>query len=133
MKKMIVYLLLLAFICPTYAQTKNQHDPLIQEGYLKKSKNQKKAAWGLLGGGALIFTVGSALAFQNPLSSNSSDAVMPVFGLGMAVGSIPLFISSGKNKRRAATLGLQTQPLLLPQQRGMGFSHPPALTVRIGL
>jgi hypothetical protein len=93
----------------------------IQSHYLKKSKNQKTAAWILLGGGAALFTAGMLIPkgeeqwdtyYGWPMKENKNDGIKAALGLtgvlSMA-GSIPLFIASGKNKRRALSLSANFQ------------------------
>ena len=81
---------------------------------LQKSKKQKSAAWILLGGGAGLTAVGfiigvteaakdlSNIFTPNYSASNSTGGEIMVYaGIGVMLGSIPLFIASGKNKRKA--------------------------------
>ena len=79
---------------------------------LKKSKNQKIAAWCMLGGGTLLVLIGfggaAAEGYDNswggtPEYSSTPDILL-VSGLLSMAGSIPLFISSGKNKRKARAM-----------------------------
>ena len=71
--------------------------------YLQKSKRQKSAAFSFLGGGSALIITG--LLIGNRKNSSFGDAATGaiVGGLGIVsvIGSIPLFIASGKNKRRA--------------------------------
>jgi hypothetical protein len=81
---------------------------------LQKAKNQKTAAWILFGGGAVLSTVGfiivtnevvkdfSNIFTPNYSTSNSTGGEIMVYaGTGAMLGSIPLFIGAGKNKRKA--------------------------------
>jgi uncharacterized membrane protein YebE (DUF533 family) len=70
--------------------------PLSAAQYLKKSKSQKTAAFILLGAGAVAFIVVS----PGNLSFEASGNLIVAGGLA-ALGSIPLFIASGKNKRKS--------------------------------
>ena len=49
MKKIMVYFLLLALPVSSFCQKTNDSVPVVETGYLAKSKNQKTAAWILLG------------------------------------------------------------------------------------
>jgi hypothetical protein len=87
---------------------------------LQKSKNQKTAAWILLGGGLAMAVTGTIVynhaynkaAEEDPIGTlfsmgtnvNPTDAVVATGGALAAVGSIPLFIASGKNKKKARAL-----------------------------
>lgn len=83
-----------------------------QTDYLKKSKNQKTLAWLLLGSGACLVIVGQLIPKGEEdgfdiltwSESHKNDDLKALFTLGGALsmgGSIPLFIASDKNKRRA--------------------------------
>ena len=75
---------------------------------LKKSKNQKITAWSMLGGGVLL--VGIGIVFnentRDNIYSNAYYASDYFFGFGLVsmLGSVPFFISSGKNKRKARAM-----------------------------
>ena len=93
--------------------------------YMKKSKNQKIAAFTLLGGGALLTGIG-VLTFPKDYNifGNSSStenqanisAVIVVVGIAAMAASIPFFISSPINKHRAK--------LKINNQK-TGFGTPP--------
>src|SRR6187455_2275752 len=103
MKKSILYFLLLALPAASFCQKTNDTIPAVKTDYLLKSKNQKTAAWVLLGGGTALIGVGFLIGDNK--NSTFDDAVTGTFlaGIGVlsTIGSIPLFIASGKNKRRA--------------------------------
>ena len=85
---------------------------------LKKSKNQKITAWSMLGGGTLLLIIGAATIkgdayydYYDPITGfgysdpdNTTSDVLLASGLLSMVGSIPFFISSGKNKRKARAM-----------------------------
>ena len=111
MKKASILVSILIVAASTFCQQTNPVPALINHDYLQKSKNQKKAAWIMLGGGAALVLTGVLLprgekTGWNPISGDEyeNDGVCAVFGLTGLVsmlGSIPFFISSGKNKRKA--------------------------------
>lgn len=102
MKKIIIYAMLLFVTTNAFSQQINPIQPLTRQDYLKKSKNQKTTAWILLGGGA-------AVAVGAPILAVSSDWTKPetsydvafLAGCASMLGSIPLFIASKRNKRKA--------------------------------
>ena len=65
--------------------------------YLQKSRNQKTAAWILLGAGVTMF----AIAAPGNVSFGTLGALV-VAGSAATLGSIPLFLAAGRNKRKAA-------------------------------
>ena len=83
---------------------------------LKKSKNQKITAWSMLGGGALLLVIGFAISPDseyyvydqngNIIEETPAPASAYFGGAGLLsmLGSIPFFISSGKNKRKARAM-----------------------------
>ena len=121
MKKTITNLLLLGLSMSSFCQKTNDSVPVVKTDYLVKSKNQKTAAWVLLGGGVAL--IGTGFLVGDGKNSTFDDAAAGAFfaGVGVlsAIGSIPLFIASGKNKRKAmkasAFIKLETVPLLQKQ------------------
>jgi hypothetical protein len=112
MKQALVLLLLISVVVNCFGQQATPA-PTIQSDYLQKSKHQKTAAWILLGGGAALFIVSAVIPegeeewdtyYGLPMKGNKNDGIKGALGLTGAVSmlaSIPLFIASGKNKRRA--------------------------------
>lgn len=104
------------------------------EYYLQKSKNQQTAAWFMLGGGFAMAVIGM-VGVNETLFDNAANTYAAVWlsGVGLALGSIPLFIASSHNARKAATLNLKNQPILVPQQNSFIFKAQPAISVNIPL
>ena len=108
----------------------NTNQPLTRQDYLKASKDQKIAAF---------VTLGAGLALLALASSGNSDfsvtGVMVVNGGISVLSSIPLFIASGRNKRRANAVAayvnierISNSPLLLNSKASF-----PALSIKIPL
>jgi hypothetical protein len=134
MKKTFIFLILLLFIAKGFSQT-TPNTPFTKEDYLQKSKNQKTTGWVFLSAGIAITAVG-VIGFNNTYddwSDNSTDTygALILSGPLIALGSIPFFISSGSNARKAATLSLNYQPILIPNQGSLAQSSQPALSVTI--
>ena len=78
--------------------------------YMAKSSNKKTAAWIFLGGGSLCTAIG-VLTFPKDygLWGNSSStekqaefsSTITIIGIAAMLSSIPFFVSSGINKRKA--------------------------------
>ena len=76
---------------------------------MEKSRKQKTAAWILLGSGGVLSSVGIVVGLSTAFDalldadtdSGSAGGILLVAGLAGIVGSIPLFIASAKNARKA--------------------------------
>ena len=147
MKKFLIYFLLLVIPAASFSQSTPDHTPLVKADYLKKSHNQKTAAWVLLGGGGLLFTIGAVISANdvandlgNIFNSNyqqSSDAgpILLVAGCITMLGSVPLFVASSKNYRRArtASAGLKMEKVPVIYQKSFVQNSYPALSLKINL
>src|SRR5438045_9207630 len=102
MKKIIAYAMLLLITTNSFSQQTNPSAPLNQD-YLKKSKNQKTAAWVLLVGGIALVGIGVLIGDQKQSTFDDAATGGVIAGIGIlsTIGSIPLFIASGRNKRKA--------------------------------
>ena len=114
MKKTIVYFLMLVLPVTSFCQKANDSVPVVKTDYLAKSKSQKTAAFILLGIGVTTLTI----AAVGDLDLDILGTVVIVGGAA-TIASIPLFIASGKNKRRAmkasASIKIETVPLIQKQ------------------
>ena len=149
MQKIIFALTLLLFGASSFGQQPTGNTvPKVETDYLKKSKNQKTAAWILLGGGTIMMITGGVI-WSNAVEENTdpNDPWGPILapvtttkgtglifaGLLVSVGSIPLFIASGKNRRRAASLSFDS--MMTPQIRNSSLVYipMPAVSIKINL
>jgi hypothetical protein len=121
MKKTILLVTLALASISSMAQNTVNTATDLKTDYLQKSKNQKTAAWILVGTGtvALVsgFIVQANHAEDNTVglftgSQNNSGVIIALVGAGMAVGSIPLFLAAKKNKVMAS-LAFKTQSTVL--------------------
>ena len=135
MKKVFVYVLLVAMPTTIFCQKTNDSVPDIKTHYMEKSKNQKTAAWVLLGGGTALIGVGFLIGDNknSTFDDAATGALLAGIGVLSTIGSIPLFIASGKNKRKAmnasAFIKLETVPL--PQKQSFVQNSYPAFSVNI--
>ena len=119
---------------------------------LQKAKNQKTAAWIMLGGGAGLAIAGLAI-MTHDASYDASAAITTVFTLGLVtpeehkhsaagpilaiagtgamLGSIPLFSGAAKNKRKA-NLMLKDETVFFNPQLNIK-EHLIAVGVKINL
>jgi hypothetical protein len=133
MKNNIVIIFLLALPFISLSQNAYSKKSLSHEEYLEKSKNQKNAGFAMLGGGSVLFLIGFAIYSDQGLYT--PDGVVFLAGVGAisVIASIPVFVSSGENARKAATLSFGNQPHLFPQLNQSQLNFQPALTLKIAL
>lgn len=135
MKRLIFSLLFLLFTFNSFGQA----TPLSLDNYLQKSKEQQRAGWVLLAGGTTLALAGMAIAGQEGANDmgygNSFDAGMWLLGAGilLEVASIPFFISSAKNAKRAATLSLGHQAIHTHRHSSAPFKFRPTLTITLAI
>jgi hypothetical protein len=107
--------------------------PNSKEFYLEKSKKQNKTGWFLFGTGIVLSTVG-IIGFSNSdfLDSNSETDAYGFMILGGAIAglsSIPVFIGSANNARRAASLTFNAD--LFPKQNALVQNYQPVIGIKI--
>jgi len=135
MKKFFICTMFLLMTTSSFSQQTDLSQSLTRQDYLKKSKNQKTAAWILLGGGvalavgAPILTISSATWFQ----SDASWEIAFVTGCASVLGSIPLFIAAKRNKRKAMKVStyfeIQRNPVLT--NTGIALHSTPTLSLKL--
>lgn len=157
MKKAIVFLSLVVFAISSQSQglTTDSSHSLSKQDYLVKSKHQKTAGFVMLGGGLLLGGIGTSMAvseakkgatdifnmFFHPDNSipgfnekrmNAGLTMMFIGGLA-DLGSIPLFVSAGHNKKKAAEMSFS--PQMVPGLNGqLASGHLiPSLSVKLHL
>ncbi len=65
------------------------------------------------------------------ISSSKVPAIVGIAGLVTALASIPVFISSSKNRSKAATIGFNNQNILFPNYNSLVLKAQPAITLKI--
>jgi len=121
----------------SFCQKTNDSLPVVKTEYLQKSKNQKTAGWVLLGGGTALIVTGFIVG--NSENSTFDDAAMgaTLAGVGVlsALGSIPLFVASGKNKRKGlqASTFIKMQKAIRFEKSSFVQTSYPALSLKINL
>ena len=144
MKKIILFSLLLILSAASFSQqTKNVKPQLTKTDYLQKSKNQKTTAWVLLGGGTAIAVIGATIPRKEvpdlwtlglTTTTVGGEALYVLGGLA-ALSSIPLFIASAKNKRKAMEVStfIKIENTRVFQQASFVSRSYPALSLKINL
>ena len=133
MRKLFTCTFLLLMTTSSFCQQTGPGQPLPQNNYLQKSKKQKTAAWVLLGGG-LVLAAGAAALDANSDWSKSETPYLVAIGIGGAsmLGSIPLFIASGRNKKRAmnASAYFQIRQNPVAASTGLTLHSTPTLSLQ---
>ena len=108
----------------------------LSTSYLQRGKNQKTAAWIMLGGGVGLIGLAAAVAEpiqpiniclfceNQPPQTPRNDALPTTFalaGLASIIGSIPMFIVAHHTKTKASSIGFKEQPIFLPGKDGSSF------------
>ena len=137
MKKIMLYFLLALISATSFCQKNNDSVPPVQKDYLKKSKHQKTAAWILLGGGTALMATGIIVGSGKDayLTDAAGGAAVAGIGLLSTIASIPLFIVSGKNKRKANTMSgkVKIENGNFFQKQSFVHSSYPAVALKINL
>ena len=147
MKAMIVTMLIILSAQAFSQQTTS----LTKADYLQKSKRQKTTAWILLGGGIATAITGIIIydhaynkaAKDDPLLTlfslgtnvNPTGAIISLAGSLTSIGSVPLFIASAKNRRKAKSLsaGFKIERTLFIRGYVIAKTNYPALSLKINL
>lgn len=134
MKKIIFCSALLVLVTVTFSQQAKPSAAKKQD-YLQKSKNQKTAAWVLLGGGTVLIGTGFLIGDRKESSFDDAATGVIVGGLGLlaTIGSIPLFIASGKNKRKALSVSFKNERFQQIKNSSLVYYPMPAVSLKIRL
>jgi folate-dependent tRNA-U54 methylase TrmFO/GidA len=147
MKKQIVIILLFTISVSTFGQKDTIPQAFNSTDYLKKSKKQNTNGWILLGSGFAVAAAGVIVGITGTVEefagiftgeeSNTFEtgAVMSYIGAAAMLGSIPFFIASSKNKRKAreVAFSLKLESRFMVQKNSIIQSGYPALTIKFRL
>jgi len=145
MRKIIFSAVLFLFSASLFGQQTNPGRALSDQDYLQKSKNQKKTALIFLASGAgLIIT-----SFIIPRGALKEDGIcigafcddkykndgikstLFIAGGVAALGSIPFFIASKKNRRKATSVSFKMENTIQLYNRNLASASFPALRVKL--
>ena len=131
MKKYSAILLLTLLSCSVFSQEMSRN----KEYYLTKSKKQNTGAKIMLIGGAVL--VGGGFLIGDRKESTFDDAmtggIVGIIGAGLMIGSIPVFIGSAKNKRKAASLSFKNVPVQQIKNSSLAYKPMAAVSLKINL
>lgn len=138
MKKIIVFALLLIVSVASFSQQTKPAPALTQQDYQNKSKGQKSTAWVLLSIGTTVLagtliSEATSVCFGPGCTKKSFPVVLVGLGGTAVVSSIPFFIASSRNKKKAMSLSFKNETA--PQLQKDGFTNRPvpSLTFKISL
>lgn len=135
MKKNIFFALLLIISATSFSQQTNSSKPITKADYMQKSKSQKGIAWLLLGGGTAVLVITTLSNFSIDFTGPKEKFPIVPVGIGAVciAGSVPLFIASGRNKRKSMSLSFKKQ--IIPQIQNSSFVYKslPSLNLKISL
>ena len=134
MKSIIICLLLAIAANSVYSQQTAPAKTPTKQDYLKKSKNQKTAAWLFLVGGGTAIALGARDV--DPVLSNAEETrstALVVTGIAAIGVSTTLFIISSNNKRKAQMMSFKMEKAPVIQQGGFAYHSYPAISFRLKL
>ena len=134
MRKFFICTMLLLMTASSFCQQTDANQSLKRQDYLKKSKNQKTAAWILLGGGFALAVGASILDVSSDWSKSETPYLVAISaGCASMLGSIPLFIAAGRNKRKGmnASTYFQIRQNPLPTNTGLTLHSTPTLSLKL--
>ena len=109
MKKLVCLCLVLIISIIIFSQQNPIFVPgTTKEDYLRKSKNQKTAAWVLLGTGTLSVLVAS-IEVNPDYGESTNRPFLAIGGLVVIGASVPNFIASARNRKKAAAISFSNQ------------------------
>lgn len=142
MKKIFISMLFISICISTSAQLTEPVHKLTKQDYLQKSKNQKTTGRVLLVGGTAMIVAGVVVG----ATAEEPTGVLQIFSKGQAIGfylftvgavvdltSIPFFISSSRNARKAAAITLSNQPIDILNSQSFVVKSIPSVTLKIKL
>ena len=109
---------------------------------LQKSKNKKKVAWIMAGGGATFILAGSIIPrgeikrYNVIFPEYKNDGIKASFLLTGALsmlGSIPFFISSHHNKKKAASLSFRNERVQQINKSSLAYGTIPGVSLKFKL
>jgi hypothetical protein len=139
MKKILAGIAMVLISISGFSQQKEPVQPYTKQGYLQKSKNQKTVGWVLLGVGTAMLVTGilvgsSAEPGEGIMETSTGEDIgiaLLVGGLVTDLISIPFFISSANNARKAATLSFNNQKIPVPRVHSIAAKTQPSVTLKI--
>lgn len=121
---------MLAFSVTSFCQKTEPEAPMTRGDYLKKSKTQKTIGFVLIGVGAV-----SLIAISGGNTDLGTVGPVAVIGIVTILTSIPVFIGSARNKRRAAnaSVSFNFEKILSIHPTQIRYAAIPAISLKLNL
>jgi uncharacterized membrane protein YfcA len=131
MKKLSPVILLVVYTAQAFSQEVIKDEA----HYLNRSKRQKSAAWSMVGLGSALIGVGFLIGNRDNSSFGEAAAggLTGILGAGALISSVPLFIASGRNKRKAFSLSIKGEPVRSMLNSHLAYNTMPAISLRINI
>ena len=142
MKQATVFFLVLTLAFSGFSQQNEPSPTFTKQDYMHKSKKQKTVAWVLLGGGAASVLTGIIIpkgdvvregAWGNDYENDGIKSTFGVTGFLCMIGSIPFFIASKKNNKRAMSVSFKNETAPLIQKSSFVYRPVPSVAFKIAL
>ena len=129
MKLTGILLISVLFLQQAFCQS-TTNKTLSKDYYLQKSKKQNKEGGVLLGVGAAAIGTGFIVINKEHFLDFSGEGLV---GLGLinCLASVPFFILSGSNARKAASINFTLSSVLVAQQNNLFTKKQPSITLKI--
>jgi uncharacterized membrane protein len=145
MKSLILSLSLATLCFNSFSQQTTPAPVLSKQDYLKKSKSQRTTGIVLASVGGVLVIAGAMLAVEGTAEEiggiftgetsrkDDNGAVLFIAGTACMIGSIPLFIASGRNRKLAMSMSFRYQHTDYWQKTLLAKKNIPALSLKINL
>jgi hypothetical protein len=134
MKEIAMSMILMIAFLNGLAQT-----TLSKDDYIRKSDVQKKTGWTMLACGTTLIMIGAIIGGGDDSDEmgygSNFEAGTLLVGIGLAadLASIPVFMGSAKNARKAATISFRNQRISFESQDGYAVRFNPVIALTVYL
>lgn len=144
MKKIFFLLFFIALVLNLFSQSPTMPVTKGKNDYLQKSRKQSTVALAIGIPGSLLLTIGGVIYISEfdrrlyPVDNfdkkkfRTGEALIST-GCALLAVAIPFKLAARKNKKKAMTIGMKTEPVHLFQHNNLLTKALPSLTLKISL